>query len=216
MTKPDFNTARKVMVAEQLKARGISDQAVLQAMADVPRELFIPESHQRNAYHDGALPIDMEQTISQPFIVAWMTELLALQPEDKVLEIGVGSGYQTAILCQLASEIYGIERIPQLAQSAIERLEQLACTSVAISVGDGTLGLPAHAPYDAILVAAAAPSIPEPLIQQLADGGRLVLPVTIADGQEMRLIIRKGGTIHIHRLSKVSFVPLIGAEGFTS
>lgn len=214
MTESNFEAERQAMVTEQLKARGITDERVLAVMATVPRETFVPADNRKHAYFDGALPIEMQQTISQPYIVAWMTQLLALQGHEKVLEIGVGSGYQTAVLCQLAEEIVGVERIPELAQVATERLSQLGYDNAAINVSDGSVGFSEQAPYDAILVAAAAPAIPESLIAQLAVGGRLVLPVGTGEQQEMQRVTRRGEAIHIERLTNVRFVPLIGAEGF--
>ncbi len=206
--------ARERMVRNQLAHRGITDESVLQAMREVPRHLFVPPAFQDQAYADGPLPIGSGQTISQPYIVALMTQLLRPQAQDKVLEIGVGSGYQTAILSLLVKEVIGLERVPELAQEAKERLEALGYSNATIYVADGSLGYHATAPYDGILVAAAAPRIPEPLLLQLADGGRLVIPVGSAFEQVIELAWRKGGSIHIERLTPVRFVPLIGEYGY--
>jgi protein-L-isoaspartate(D-aspartate) O-methyltransferase len=167
------------------------------------------------AYADGAYPIGEGQTISQPYIVALMTQLLKVQPTDRVLEIGVGSGYQTAVLAELANEVIGVERIPALAQEAEARLHEMGYQNLAVHVGDGTEGFAQAAPYDAILAAAVAPTIPEPLIEQLADGGRLVIPVgDHDDDQYIERVYRRGKTLHIEKLTPVRFVRLIGKHGF--
>jgi len=206
--------ARERMVTQQLISRGINDARVLEAMRTVPRHRFVSPDLRFAAYTDNPLSIGLGQTISQPFIVALMTQLLAPQPADRVLEIGVGSGYQTAVLSGLVKEVIGIERVPELAREAGERLRALGYTNVKVIVGDGTEGYPPCAPYDGILAAAAAPTIPEPLLQQLADGGRLVLPVGSVDEQLIELVRRRGGSFHIERLTPVRFVPLIGKYGF--
>ncbi len=209
-----YQAARVKMVRQQIEGRGISSTRVLEAMLQVPRHLFVPPEYAYRAYEDGPLPIGHRQTISQPYMVGLMTQLLDPQPADRVLEIGVGSGYQTAILALLAAEVIGIERIPALAREAKRRLQSLGYTNVTIHVGDGTLGYPPAAPFNGILVAAAAPVIPAPLLDQLADGGRLVIPVGDSDNQMLEYARRRGGSIHIQRMMAVRFVPLIGAAGF--
>jgi protein-L-isoaspartate(D-aspartate) O-methyltransferase len=202
------------MVAHQLIPRGIHDPRVLDAMRTVPRHRFVSPDLRHVAYTDNPLSIGLGQTISQPFIVALMTQLLRPEPGGRVLEIGVGSGYQSAVLSGLVKEVIGVERVPELAREAEERLHALSYVNVRVIVGDGTEGYPPGAPYDGILAAAAAPTIPEPLLLQLADGGRLVIPVGSADEQIIELVWRQGGSFHIERLTPVRFVPLIGRYGF--
>ncbi len=209
-----YQEARERMVREQLEARGIRDPRVLEAMRQIPRHLFVRPEDLQWAYADGPLPIGFGQTISQPYIVARMTELLELQGPEKVLEIGTGSGYQAAILGRLAREVHTVERIPQLAQQARERLEALGLHNVHVHVGDGTLGWPQAAPYDAILVTAAAPEVPEPLLHQLAPGGRLVAPVGERGMQYLERWIRQGPEFVRQRFEPVAFVPLIGRHGW--
>jgi protein-L-isoaspartate(D-aspartate) O-methyltransferase len=210
----DYTRLRHRMVEEQLKRRGIANQRVLDAMREVPRHLFVAPPLRHLAYQDGPLPIGQGQTISQPYIVALMTQLLTLQGEENVLEVGVGSGYQTAILSLLAREVVGLERVPVLAEQAAETLDGLGYDNVTIHVGDGSQGLLDQAPFDAILVAAASPSVPAPLQSQLADGGRLVIPVDDGTGQMLERIQRKGGALHVEPLVPVRFVPLLGKHGF--
>jgi protein-L-isoaspartate(D-aspartate) O-methyltransferase len=202
------------MVRHQLRGRGIRDERVLSAMASVPREAFVPESERASAYADGALPIGDGQTISQPVVVAAMAEALQIMPTDKVLEIGAGSGYGAAILGQLASEVHTVERIAALANRAAETLGRLGYLNVRVHLSDGTLGLAAHAPFDAISVTAAAPEVPTPLLAQLADGGRLVIPVGSHHGQQMQRITRRGGQFLTEDLGAYAFVPLIGEHGW--
>jgi protein-L-isoaspartate(D-aspartate) O-methyltransferase len=204
------------MVARLRDHYGISDPKVLEAMRTVPRHLFVPEALQGRAYGDHALPISANQTISQPFIVARMTELLELDSNSRVLEIGAGSGYQTAVLAKIAAQVYSIERIADLAREAQARIRQLEIYKATIKCFDGTLGWAAHAPYDAILVAAGGPNIPEPLIAQLKVGGRLVLPV--GESRESQRLVRvlktdKGQREEDH--GGCAFVPLIGQHGWT-
>lgn len=201
---------RTWMVDHQLRDWGITDQRVLDVMAVVPREKFVPESQRDAAYYDGALPIGEGQTISQPYVVAHMTELLALQGGEKVLEVGTGSGYQTAVLSLLAKEVFTIERIAVLAEQAQAILEEIGASNVHFLVGDGSCGWPEHAPFDAILVACAAEQVPPPLIDQLADGGRLIMPVGPTGFQDLMLVQRWGKKIVEKRLAPVAFVPLIG------
>ena len=202
------------MVRWQLRARGIRSEAVLRAMSEVPREAFVALDQEDRAYEDCALPIEAGQTISQPYVVALMCEALRLTPESKVLDVGSGSGYAAAVLSRLAREVHGVERIPELAQSARERLAGLGIRGVRIHVGDGSEGLEEHAPYDAIHVAAASPSIPPALFDQLAENGRLVIPVGEPDAdQELLLVERMSGSQYkIERLGKVAFVPLVRAS----
>jgi protein-L-isoaspartate(D-aspartate) O-methyltransferase len=210
--KPDEE--RQAMVHTQLACRGISDELVLAAMARVPRHLFVPEEWREQAYQDRALPIEEGQTISQPFIVALMAQSLALRGDERVLEIGAGSGYAAAVLSLLAAEVYTVERWPTLAEAAERRLHALGYTNTHVHVGDGTAGLPAYAPFDAIVVAAAAPWAPKPLREQLADGGRLVIPVGGRDEQLLLRLTRSGTLVRTERLSGVRFVPLIGAHAW--
>ena len=202
-------------IDDQLVARGIADARVLDAMRRVARDAFVPDDSHAAAYADRALPIGSGQTISQPYMVAVMTEALRLTGAERVLEVGTGSGYQAAILAELAREVITIERRPELAETARQRLAALGYTNVEVVIGDGTLGSPAHAPFDAILVAAAAPHVPAPLKQQLSDGGRLVLPVGPSDQQRLHIITRLGEQFSQTLGVGCVFVPLIGAEGWS-
>jgi protein-L-isoaspartate(D-aspartate) O-methyltransferase len=211
-----FHTRRVAMVELQLRARGIRDPRVLAAMGRVPRHEFLGPEFQREAYEDRPLPIGHGQTVSQPYIVAAMLEALELQPADRVLEVGTGSGYQTALLAELTAKVYSIERHAALAERAREALARLGYREVEVVVGDGTEGLPNAAPFDAILVSAAAPRLPPPLLEQLAEGGRMIVPVGFAEGQELELVRKHQGRPLITRLDACRFVPLIGREGFPS
>jgi protein-L-isoaspartate(D-aspartate) O-methyltransferase len=205
------------MVETQLRARGIRDERVLGAMAGLPRERFVPEQRRAIAYADEALPIPAGQTISQPWIVARMTELLAPRVGDRVLDIGTGSGYQAAILALLGARVVSIERQPELAASARARLVELGFgDQVEVRLGDGSLGDPTGAPWDGILVAAAAPAIPIPLREQLSpNGGRLVIPVGNRGRQDLLLVVRHGDTWDERNDGPVVFVPLVGEQGFS-
>lgn len=209
----DFVAERRLMVERQLRGRGISDRRVLEAFETVPRHFFVPEEYRHLAYEDGPLPIGFSQTISQPFIVAYMTQLLDLTGNERVLEVGTGSGYQAAILSALTAEVHTIELIPALAERARKTLEQLGVTNVSIHIGDGSLGWEEAAPYDAILVTAAGPRVPPPLLKQLADGGRMVLPVGERGAQVLELWRREGEKFTHETLLPVAFVPLRGREG---
>jgi protein-L-isoaspartate(D-aspartate) O-methyltransferase len=202
------------MVEEQLRRRGIVDERVLDAMASVPRELFVPEQVRERAYDDAALPIGGDQTISQPYMVARICEALAVRSGERVLDVGTGSGYQAAVLAQLAGEVHTIERLPDLAGRARVALELAGCANVRVHVGDGSLGLPEHAPFGAVAVAAAAPEVPASLYAQLDPGGRLVVPVGGRGGQELRLVVRSPEGPAVLRSVPCRFVPLVGAEGF--
>jgi len=210
----DYTSARLVMVQSQLQRRGITDARVLQAMREVPRHLFVPPEWRHEAYSDRPLPIGDEQTISQPYMVAIMTQSLALQGHEHVLEIGTGSGYQAAVLSRLAAHVSSIEYFADLADSARALLQRLGYINVDVIVGDGGLGLPAQAPYDGIIVAAAAPHVPQPLLAQLAEGGRLVIPVGSATSQELFIITRRGDDYAQERSVPCRFVPLLGEEGW--
>ena len=214
MQADQFSKAREEMVRQQIERRGVSNERVLAAMRSIPRHLFVPRHDHELAYIDAPLSIGQGQTISQPYIVAAMSELLGLQGSEKVLEIGTGSGYQTAILCALAEEVYSIERLPQLAEAALRRLEGLGITNVHVISADGTQGLPEHAPFDAILVTAAAPHVPAVLLDQLAEGGRLVIPVGSRYSQSLQLWTREKGQLHSRDCMGVVFVPLIGKDGW--
>ena len=202
------------MVEYQLRRRGIRDARVLEAMARVPRERFVPESLSAHAYDDGALPIGNDQTISQPFVVATICALLGLHGGERVLDVGTGSGYQAAVLAELAAEVVTIERIPELADRARTTLADLGYGNVEVTVGDGSLGVPERAPFDAIAVAAAAPTIPPALFDQLAEGGRLVVPRGSRFGQELVLVVRTPNGPTERRSIPCRFVPLVGDEGF--
>jgi len=201
---------RERMVKEQIEGRGVKDPLTLAALRKVPRHLFVPEASAAEAYADFPLPIGHGQTISQPYIVAFMTEALGLRGGEKVLEIGTGSGYQAAVLGEIAGRVYTIEIVPELAAQARERLARLGHRNVETRAGDGYLGWPEAAPFDAIIVTAAAPRIPEPLKQQLADGGRLVLPVG-DEYQELIVVTRRGSSYDERRVLPVRFVPMTGA-----
>jgi protein-L-isoaspartate(D-aspartate) O-methyltransferase len=196
---------------------GIRDERVLEAMRSVPRHAFVPEALQSRAYGDHALPISANQTISQPFIVARMTELLEINKEDRVLEIGAGSGYQTAVLAQVGGQVFAIERIGELAREAQSRIRQLNIYNATVKCFDGTLGWAAHAPYDAILVAAGGPAIPEPLVAQLKVGGRLVVPVGESrEAQQLVRVIKTDGGYQQEDHGACAFVPLIGQHGWSA
>ena len=211
-----FADKRRRMVDEQIAARRVADSAVLDAMRAVPREMFVPPSAAEFAYDDTPLPIEEGQTISQPYVVALMAEALELTPRDRVLEIGAGSGYAAAVLSRIVAEVYAIERHAALAESASRRMRNLGYDNVHILHGDGTLGWPEHAPYDAIVVAAGGPSVPEALRAQLAVGGRLVIPVGATPrAQELVRVTRVGpNEYRQEELGSVQFVPLIGAQGW--
>ena len=206
-----FFHARQQMVWNQIRARGVSDEAVLAAMETAPRHEFVPAKYLEQAYADHPLPIGYGQTISQPFIVAWMTELLEIESGDKVLEIGTGSAYQAAVLAEITDQVYTLEIIEELEKSAEERLKMLGYTNVKVRHADGYFGWEEHAPYDAIIVTCAPDHIPQPLIQQLKDGGRLVVPVGPPGGyQSLWLITKQGDQVLTRNLGGVRFVPLTG------
>lgn len=211
--KNDFLMKRKQMVAHQLRGHGISDRQVLEAFESIPRHLFVPQEHQDAAYEDGPLPIGFEQTISQPFIVAYMTQALNLSGDERVLEVGTGSGYQAAILSALVPEVHTVELVPDLAERARRILDKIGVENVFIHVSDGSLGWAEAAPYDAILVAAAAPRVPQGLLEQLADGGRMILPVGRPGDQVLELWRREGASFMHETLLPVAFVPLRGEQG---
>lgn len=202
------------MVMGQIAARGITSQRVLDAFLEVPRHLFVPPNQRLFAYQDGPLPIGLGQTISQPFIVAYMTDKLNLTGDEVLLEIGTGSGYQAAILGLLARKVHTIERHPRLAENARDVLEELGYSNIIIHEGDGTHGLIEHAPFQGIMVTAAAPEVPQPLLDQLAEGGKLVMPVGSRGSQLLQLYRREGGQIICEDLTPVAFVPLIGDHGW--
>jgi protein-L-isoaspartate(D-aspartate) O-methyltransferase len=214
-TCPDFEAKRREMVAQQIHVRGIRSPRVIQAMEAVPRHLFVPQEHAALAYTDSPLPIGEGQTISQPFMVAAMAEALSLTGTERVLEVGAGCGYQAAVLSCLAREVIAVETRPALAAAARERLLRLGFTNARIEQSDGSLGWPACAPYDAILVAAGAPSVPQPLMDQLAEGGTLVIPVGPAEHQELLRITKNEGRITKESLCACRFVPLIGIHGWS-
>ena len=204
------------MVERQLRRRGISDERVLEAMRRVPRELFVPAEQRRRAYADSALPIGSGQTISQPWIVAAICQALELGGTEKVLEIGTGSGYSAAVLAMLAAEVITIERHAELAQEAIDRLQQLGVANVEVVVGDGSRGLPERAPFEGIAVHATAPAPPTSLLEQLADGGGLVIPIAARGADMLTVYRRRDGEVTTEVIGPCRFVPLIGEEGFRS
>ena len=201
-------------LVETLRQKGIRDLAVLRAVRMVPRHLFVPESVRHRAYDDAALPIGSSQTISQPWVQARYLELLGLTGRERVLEIGTGSGYQTALLTLLCDAVFSVERIPALAHRAREALESSGIRNVTVLVGDGTLGWRPFAPYDAILVAAASPEVPAPLVEQLGPAGRMVIPLGDREAQTLTLVRRDGDTLHTSTVADVRFVPLLGEFGF--
>jgi protein-L-isoaspartate(D-aspartate) O-methyltransferase len=209
-SKPDWENMRKNMISQQIKARGMRDERVLEALDAVPRHEFVPETQQKNAYEDHPLPIGYDQTISQPYIVAYMTDALDLQSTSRVLEVGTGSGYQAAVLAVLVDSVYTIEIVQPLCASARKRLKRLQYDNVSVRCGDGYQGWPEKAPFDAIIVTAAAPHIPQPLIDQLAIGGRLIIPV--GEYYQELMLYRKNaeGKLETKRLIAVRFVPLTG------
>ena len=204
----------RAQLVATLRDKGIRDMAVLHAVSEIPRHLFVPESVRHRAYEDSALPISSGQTISQPFIQALYLEVIALTGRERVLEIGTGSGYQTALLSLLAGSVFSVERIPALARSARAALDAAEIRNVSIFVGDGTLGWRPYAPYDAILVSAASPVIPHPLVDQLAPGGRMVVPIGDKEIQTLNVVRREGEEIRITTAGDARFVPLLGQFGF--
>jgi protein-L-isoaspartate(D-aspartate) O-methyltransferase len=204
----------RARLIETLRTKGIRDLAILRAVAQVPRHLFVPESLRHRAYDDAALPIGSGQTISQPWVQARYLEAIGLTGRERVLEIGTGSGYQTALLAVLAEAVFSVERVAALAQSARAALEAAGIRNVTVLVGDGTLGWRPYAPYDAILVSAASPEVPSPLVAQLAEGGRMVIPLGDRDAQTLTLIRREADGMHANTLADVRFVPLVGEHGF--
>ena len=214
---PDFAELRERMVRRQIEARGITSSLILDALREVPREAFVDEGHRQSAYEDHPLPIDAGQTISQPYIVALMIEAAEISPGDVVLEVGSGSGYASAVMSRIARSVIGIERQPDLVGSARERLDRLGYDNVMIVEGDGTRGWPDRAPFDAILAAAAGSHVPAPLLDQLAPGGRLVMPIgEPADVQDLiKVVKRQDGSLVEENLGGVRFVPLIGEEGWS-
>ncbi|MHC4715687.1 MAG: protein-L-isoaspartate(D-aspartate) O-methyltransferase [Planctomycetota bacterium] len=205
---------RLAMVRDQLRGRGIRDERVLNVFAEMPRELFIPPTHWHEAYEDRPVPIGAGQTISQPYIVALMTEQLDVQAHHRVLDVGAGSGYQTAILARLARDVFAIERIGMLAERAQAVFEKLGLDNIALTVADGTRGWAEHAPYDRIVCGAAGPDVPGCWIDQLADGGRIVMPVGSVDLQQLIAVDRRGDTLKRRYICGVRFVRLIGEDGW--
>jgi protein-L-isoaspartate(D-aspartate) O-methyltransferase len=213
VVEPEFRGARMRLV-EDIRAKGIRDLAVLRAFERVPRHQFVPTGIRHRAYEDTPLPIGNGQTISQPYIHAHYLELLKLKGTEKVLEIGTGTGYQTALLAQLVPQVFSVERIAALTEQAKANLEKLGVGNVSLCVGDGTLGWKAYAPYDAILVSAGSPSVPQPLLDQLADGGRLLVPEGDLETQHLMIYTRRGERIDKREVAPVRFVPLIGSHGW--
>src|SRR5256714_8685596 len=207
-TPADFAAQRQRMVEQQLKARGIKDERVLAAMAKVRREEFVPADERGDAYEDGPLPIGFDQTISQPYIVAFMTEQLRLRPSDRLLEIGSGSGYQAAVLAELVADVYTIEIIEPLAKTAEATLQRLGYENVHLKIGDGYHGWPEEAPFDAIIVTCAPENVPQPLVNQLKDGGRMVIPVGDRFAQQLYLLEKKNGQLKESATLPVRFVPM--------
>jgi protein-L-isoaspartate(D-aspartate) O-methyltransferase len=211
----NLDNARKIMIENHLKLRGVKDPLVLRAMEEVPREMFLPPELAQLAYNDSPLPIGESQTISQPYIVAVMTEMLELKRDDRVLEVGTGSGYAAAVLSRIVDQVHTIERLPRLAEAARETLRRMGYDNIHVHLGDGSLGWPEHAPYDAIVVTAGSPDVPRSLRNQLAVGGRLVIPIGSGLVQDL-VRIRRTGKADFERenLLGVRFVPLVGDEGW--
>jgi protein-L-isoaspartate(D-aspartate) O-methyltransferase len=210
----EYEAERHRMVDLQLRGRGLRDERVLEAFERVPRHLFVPEPVRYRAYADIPLPIGLDQTISQPYIVALMISLLNLQGDERVLEIGTGSGYEAALLSRLAAEVHTLELLPELGRQAEVLLRELGCQNVRVHIGDGSLGWPDAAPFAGIVAAAAAPKVPQPLLEQLSDGGRLVLPVAHEYEQYLRLITRSGSEYGDRIVTAVAFVPMKGKHGW--
>lgn len=210
----DYRVARERMVKNQLIPRGITDRRVLEAMRKIPRHLFVEEALQGEAYNDHPLPIGHKQTISQPYIVALMTQALDLKGDEKTLEVGTGSGYQTAILAELSEKVYTIERIRPLMENARKLLAELGYANILFKAFDGTLGWKEYAPYDAIIVTAGAPRIPEPLLEQMADGGRMVIPIGDRYSQDLIKVVRKKDDYRQENLGGCRFVDLVGVHGW--
>ena len=210
----DMRGARRRLV-ETLQSKGIHDLAVLRAFEMTPRHAFVPTGLRHRAYEDAPLPIGNGQTISQPWVHARYLELLHLTGKERVLEVGTGSGYQTVLLAHLVAQVFSIERIPALLHQARENIQRAGVTNVSLLMGDGTIGWREYSPYDAILVSAGAPSIPQPLLDQLAEGGRLLIP--IGDREEQKLVVaeRKNGQVEMHEVAPVRFVPLLGSHGWS-
>jgi protein-L-isoaspartate(D-aspartate) O-methyltransferase len=211
---PDSYSGYRQQLVETLREKGIRDLAVLHAVATVPRHRFVPESVRHRAYEDVALPIGAGQTISQPYVQARSIELLRLSSKDRVLEVGAGSGYQTALLGAIASTVLAVELVASLGEQARRALEETGVRNVTVVIGDGTLGWRAFAPYDAIVVAAASPGVPAPLVEQLSEGGRLVLPLGDPDSQTLTLVEKHEGRLRTSTATDVRFVPLLGRFGF--
>ena len=212
----NFEEQRRRMVHGQLQRRGITDARVLDAFLKVPRHLFVPQGSQADAYADHPIPLGSGQTISQPYMVALMTQLLRLQGHERVLEIGTGSGYQLAILAELALDVYSVERLPDLADQALRRLKQLGYLNVHLTTGNGSLGWSEHAPYEAMIVAAGAPTVPTSLVEQLAEGGRLVIPVGTRQAQVLTLVEKHASGLSRKEITGCVFVPLLGEHGWPS
>ena len=206
----EFAVERERMVKEQVAMRGVTDERVLRAMGKVPREQFVPEEMRGQSYSDGPLPIGYDQTISQPFVVAFMTEKLGLRPTDRVLEIGTGSGYQAAILAELAAKVYTIEIVEPLGKRAAQTLQRLGYKNVQVKIGDGYRGWPEHAPFDAVIVTCAPDHVPQPLVEQIKEGGRIIIPVGPAGDQTLYLLEKKNGRLEQRNVLPVSFVPMTG------
>ena len=211
----EFDRQRQQMVVRQLQSRDIVDARVLRAMASVPRHRFVPGALQHRAYQDTPLPIGHGQTISQPYIVALMSQLLAVQPGQRVLEIGTGSGYQAAVLAAMGVQVFTIEIVPELGRQAISVLEAVGYNDIQVKIGDGYLGWPEHTPFDGIIVTCAPTGIPKPLQAQLAEGGRMVIPVGEANRQQLILLIKQDGTIRQEKIVSVRFVPMVDKRGKT-
>jgi protein-L-isoaspartate(D-aspartate) O-methyltransferase len=213
-SEPDYAHLRALMVDRHVAARGISDARILQAMREVPRHLFVAPVVANKAYGPGALPIGSNQTISQPYVVARMIELLDLTGEEKVLEVGTGTGYQAVVLSKLASKVFSIERVNELAMRAIELIRSLRISNISVKVFDGTYGWSDQAPFDRIIIAAAAPEVPQPLVQQLARAGVMVLPIGSGKNQRLARVRRVGTGVQIEDLGGAEFVPLLGRFGW--
>ena len=209
-----YQEQREHMVRAQIESRGIKDPMVLKAMGEIPRQLFVPPEYRSRSYDDAPLPIGEGQTISQPYMVAWMTELLRLGGNETVLEVGTGSGYQTAVLAKIARKVYSVERIQALAERARATLEEMGFDNVEVVLGNGSLGLPDYAPFDGIMVTAGAPEVPRTLIGQLADGGLLVVPVGSSYMQMLTVVEKREEQVSIREEGSCVFVPLVGRYGW--